>query len=96
MLSDGQANVGPSSPTELGDLGASLSKDGITVTTIGLGTGYNEDLMANLAGYSDGNHAFVKDAEDLARVFKYEFGDDEYQWSRKMLKSLSAEEMALV
>jgi len=75
LLSDGQANVGPSSPTELGDLGASLSKDGITVTTIGLGTGYNEDLMANLAGYSDGNHAFVKNAADLAKIFKYEFGD---------------------
>lgn len=75
LLSDGQANVGPSSPTELGDLGTSLSKDGITVTTIGLGTGYNEDLMANLAGYSDGNHAFVKDASDLGKIFKYEFGD---------------------
>ena len=75
LLSDGQANIGPSSPSALGDLGASLSKDGITVTTIGLGTGYNEDLMANLAGYSDGNHAFVKDAEDLAKIFKYEFGD---------------------
>lgn len=75
LLSDGQANIGPSSASELGDLGASLSKDGITVTTIGLGTGYNEDLMANLAGYSDGNHAFVKDAEDLAKIFKYEFGD---------------------
>ena len=75
LMSDGQANVGPSSPTELGDLGASLSKDGITVTTIGLGTGYNEDLMANLAGYSDGNHAFVKNAADLAKIFKYEFGD---------------------
>ncbi len=75
LLSDGQANVGPSSPTELGSLGASLSKDGMTVTTIGLGTGYNEDLMASLAGYSDGNHAFVKNAEDLAQVFQYEFGD---------------------
>ncbi len=75
LLSDGQANVGPSSPTELGKLGASLSKDGMTVTTIGLGTGYNEDLMASLAGYSDGNHAFVKNAEDLAQVFQYEFGD---------------------
>ena len=75
LMSDGQANVGPSSPTELGDLGASLSKDGITVTTIGLGTGYNEDLMANLAGYSDGNHAFVKNAADLAKIFNYEFGD---------------------
>lgn len=75
LLSDGQANVGPSTATELGELGASLSKDGITVTTIGLGTGYNEDLMANLAGFSDGNHAFVENAEDLAKVFKYEFGD---------------------
>ncbi|MCK5895856.1 MAG: VWA domain-containing protein [Cocleimonas sp.] len=75
LLSDGQANVGPSSPSELGQLGVSLSKDGMTVTTIGLGTGYNEDLMANLAGYSDGNHAFVKNADDLAKVFNYEFGD---------------------
>ncbi len=75
LLSDGQANIGPSSPSQLGKLGASLSKDGITVTTIGLGTGYNEDLMTNLAGYSDGNHAFVKNAEDLAKIFKYEFGD---------------------
>lgn len=75
LLSDGQANVGPQSPTELGELGASLGKDGISVTTIGLGYGYNEDLMTNLAGYSDGNHAFVENAEDLAKIFQYEFGD---------------------
>ncbi|WP_455205490.1 vWA domain-containing protein [Kaarinaea lacus] len=75
LLSDGQANVGPSAPSELGQLGASLAKEGISVTTIGLGTGYNEDLMTQLAGYSDGNHAFVENAQDLAQVFKYEFGD---------------------
>lgn len=75
LLSDGQANIGPSSATELGELGASLGKDGLSVTTIGLGAGYNEDLMANLAGFSDGNHAFVEKAEDLAKVFQYEFGD---------------------
>jgi len=75
LLSDGQANQGPSSPSELGDLGAALSKEGMSVTTIGLGTGYNEDLMTQLAGYSDGNHAFVENAEDLAKIFQYEFGD---------------------
>lgn len=75
LLSDGQANRGPSSPSALGKLGSSLGKEGMSVTTIGLGTGYNEDLMTQLAGYSDGNHAFVKNAEDLARIFKYEFGD---------------------
>ncbi len=75
LLSDGMANVGPSSPGELAALGASLSKEGIAVTTIGLGLGYNEDLMARLAQSSEGNHAFAEGAEDLARIFNLEFGD---------------------
>lgn len=75
LLSDGLANVGPSSSAELGDLGASLVKEGISVTTIGLGLGYNEDLMVQLARKSDGNHTFVEDADDLARIFRLEFGD---------------------
>lgn len=75
LLSDGLANVGPHSPSELGRLGQSLAAEGISVTTIGLGLGYNEDLMTQLAGMSDGNHAFVENASDLARVFQYEFGD---------------------
>lgn len=75
LLSDGLANVGPSSPAELGRLGASLAREGISVTTIGLGLGYNEDLMTRLAGMSDGNHAFAESAVDLARIFDAEFGD---------------------
>ncbi len=75
LLSDGMANVGPDSPKELGDLGKALAKKGMSVSTIGLGLGYNEDLMTQLANYSDGNHDFVKDSADLARVFDREFGD---------------------
>jgi Ca-activated chloride channel homolog len=75
LLSDGLANVGPDSPSALGDLGASLRKAGISVTTIGLGLGYNEDLMVRLAEKSDGNHAFVENFRDLSRIFEYEFGD---------------------
>ena len=55
LLSDGQANQGPSTPDELGRLGAALVKEGISVTTIGVGLGYNEDLMTRLALRSDGN-----------------------------------------
>jgi Ca-activated chloride channel family protein len=74
LLSDGLANIGPQSPTELGRLGASLIKDGISVTTIGLGTGYNEDLMTQLAYKSDGNHYFAEEASELAGVFDSDFG----------------------
>lgn len=75
LLSDGKANVGKKSVTELAQLGEMLGGKGISVTTIGLGSGYNEDLMSQLASYSDGNHAFVQNASDLERIFRYEFGD---------------------
>ncbi|RXK55567.1 VWA domain-containing protein [Oleiharenicola lentus] len=75
LLSDGQANVDPSSPDELGRLGASLVKEGISVTTIGLGLGFNEDLMTRLAERSDGNTYFVENSDDLPRIFAAELGD---------------------
>ncbi len=75
LLSDGLANVGPSSPADLGRLGAALIKEGIAVTTIGVGTDYNEDLMAHLSQNSDGNTYFVEDSGDLARIFNEELGD---------------------
>jgi Ca-activated chloride channel family protein len=75
LLSDGQANVGPSSPEELGRLGASLLREGISVSTIGLGLGFNEDLMTRLAQRSDGNTYFVEGGADLPRIFAAELGD---------------------
>ncbi len=41
LPSDGQAKAGPKMPGELGELGASLAKESISVTTLGLGAGYN-------------------------------------------------------
>jgi len=59
LLSDGLANIGPDTPAELGQLGTELGRERIAVTTIGLGLGYHEDLLTQLANHSDGNHAFV-------------------------------------
>jgi Ca-activated chloride channel family protein len=75
LLSDGQANVGPSAPDDLGRLGAALRKEGVSVTTVGLGLGFNEDLMTRLAQRSDGNTYFVESSDDLPRIFAGELGD---------------------
>ena len=75
LLSDGQANIGPSSSRELERLGASLVKEGISVSTLGLGLGYNEDLMSGLASAASGNHLFVEEAQNLVAVFDQEFKD---------------------
>ncbi|MCG8634788.1 MAG: VWA domain-containing protein [Desulfobacterales bacterium] len=75
LLSDGLANVGPSLPGDLGRLGAGLFKENISVTTVGVGTDYNEDLMAQLAQKSDGNTYFVESGVDLPRIFAAELGE---------------------
>jgi len=75
LLSDGQANVGPSQPEDLGRLGAALMKERIAVSTIGVGSDYNEDLMTKLAQSSDGNTYFVESSRDLPRIFAQELGD---------------------
>jgi Ca-activated chloride channel family protein len=75
LLSDGLANVGPSSPSELEVLGRKAGARGVSISTIGLGLGYNEDLMTRLALASDGNHAFARRPSDLLRIFDNEFGD---------------------
>lgn len=73
LLSDGLANVGPSSPAELASLGKSLFKEGVSVSTVGLGTGYNEDLMSQLADKAGGSHYFAERAQELAAVYDREF-----------------------
>ena len=75
LLSDGVANVGPSTPSDLARLGTSLLKEDISVTTIGVGNNYNEDLMTQLAQNSDGNTYFVESSRDLPRIFAAELGD---------------------
>jgi len=74
LLSDGLANTGPSSPGELAALGESLGREGISVTTIGLGLDYNEDLLTRLAHKSDGGHMFAEHATAVAEAFERELG----------------------
>ncbi len=75
LLSDGLANVGPSKPSDFAQLGRELLKAGISVSTIGLGADYNEDLMLQLAKAADGNHAFAAAPDDLIKIFNKEFDE---------------------
>lgn len=75
LLSDGLANVGPSAPADLARLGAALVKEGITVSTIGVGLDYNEDLMTALSRKGEGRAYFVESEADLPAIFKQELGE---------------------
>ncbi len=86
LLSDGIANVGPSSNREIANLGRHLARKDVSVTTIGLGDDYNENLMTALAEASDANYYYVADVEELPNVFRDELGE---------LKSLVARDIVI-
>ena len=75
LLSDGLANQGPSSTEDLVRLGRALVKEDISVSTVGLGSGYNEDLMAGLAREGQGNLYFAETSQELPGIFDAEIGD---------------------
>jgi Ca-activated chloride channel family protein len=89
LLSDGLANVGPSSPEDLARLGSGLIKENISVTTVGVGTDYNEDLMTRLSQRSDGNAYFVRTSDDLPRIFAAELGDVLSVVARKVILEIT-------
>jgi Ca-activated chloride channel family protein len=90
LLSDGLANVGPSTTSDLARLGRELRGDGIAVSTIGLGDDYNEDLMTALAEASNANYYYVKDAEKLPGIFAQELGSARSLLARTVIIRIEA------
>jgi Ca-activated chloride channel family protein len=70
VLSDGDANVGAHTHDEMLDIISSRAKEGVTLSTIGFGTGnYNDHLMEQLADKGNGNNFYVDSEEQARRVF---------------------------
>ena len=92
LLSDGLANEGPSQPGQLADLGRDLRREGMSVSTIGLGDDYNEDLMTALAESSHANYYYVQDAEKLPGIFSKELGAARSVLARTVIIRIEAPE----
>jgi Ca-activated chloride channel family protein len=63
LLSDGQANAGVVDPLQLRSLAEQARTSAVTTSTIGIGTGYDERILAALAEGGAGNHSFAEHAD---------------------------------
>ena len=66
LLSDGLANVGETGPDRLGAVAAGARAHGVTISTIGIGLGYDETLLAAIARGGQGAHAFAEEGDAAA------------------------------
>ncbi len=73
LLSDGLANRGITDRSEIADMVRDRSRrDGITISTFGVGNDFNENLMADIADYGKGNYYYIKNSLDIPQIFASE------------------------
>ncbi|KAA6396089.1 MAG: putative VWA domain-containing protein [Streblomastix strix] len=72
LLSDGQANRGIKDSDGIGNVAGSERESNVCITSIGLGTDYNEDTMLKVAQKGGGNFYHVREAIDLVGIFQAE------------------------
>ena len=74
LTSDGIANVGPDDARDILAIVKNDRRQGITLTSVGVGTGqYNDRMMEQLANKGDGRYVFIDTEREAKRVFIDEF-----------------------
>ncbi len=75
LVTDGDFNIGISSPKDLEDFIAEKRESGVFLTVLGVGRGNTQDAnMKKLANAGNGNYAFLDTALEAKRVMMNEFG----------------------
>ena len=73
LATDGDFNVGVSDQKSLVEMIEQKRDSGITLTTLGFGTGnYNEAMMEQIADHGNGNYAYVDSALEARKVLGQE------------------------
>lgn len=73
LLSDGMANRGITSSGELSDIASGSYEEGISLSTMGVGAGFNEDLMTTLAMDGGGMYYYIDHPEIIPEILAREF-----------------------
>ena len=68
LLSDGLANQGITDPMELSRIARRYRTRSISLTTMGVGAEYNENLMVGLSEAGGGNYYFIESPYNLASI----------------------------
>lgn len=72
LLSDGHANAGVVDHGQLESFAAGAQRKRITSSTIGIGLGYDEDLLATIARGGGGNASFAEHGDDAGAALASE------------------------
>ena len=96
LLTDGLANQGIVDPEELRKHAGALRARGVMTTTIGLGEGFNEELLRGMSLAGGGNFYFVEGAAQILDTMTSELQETLDVVARGLALTVSGPEVVLV
>jgi len=90
LLSDGEANEGITNPQTLGQMTSSINRESASVSTIGMGLGFNEQLMSSLADWGGGTFSYLEHLDKLSEILNRNLQD-----ARSLFAATSTVEITL-
>lgn len=88
LMSDGLANQGITDPHEIARLVRETRDAGVSISDIGLGLDYNEDLMMQIAENGGGNYYYVENPSAMERIFRAELSTISDTVAKELLVSI--------
>jgi len=70
LLTDGLANVGITDHRELATHARELARRGVSTSTFGVGSDYDQDLLEEMANQGEGLFRFIEGPRDIPEIFK--------------------------
>jgi Ca-activated chloride channel family protein len=75
LLTDGLANEGVTDTVRLAAMARQKRAEGVTTTTMGVGLGFNEDLLVKMASEGGGAFYFIDNPDQAPAIFSEELQD---------------------
>lgn len=72
LLTDGLANKGVTDPYQLTTMVKGIHSKGIAVSTLGVGSDFDEDLLVDMAEAGNGNFYFIDSPDSIPAIFEEE------------------------
>jgi Ca-activated chloride channel family protein len=88
LISDGLANVGEIDLEKIGARALEAAEHGVTVSTLGIGSDYNEALMAEIATQGGGRFYHVKGSHQIGAYVAGELGEASAMLAREVMLRL--------
>ena len=92
ILSDGKANIGLSDPASLHAAAIDATRQGIAISTIGLGRDFNEQTLLSLSDLGGGSYNYVDKPQQLEDAFHDELNRAKSVAARNIKLDISFEE----